>query len=188
MPNQILDHVALVVKSIDKIATKFKNLGCQVGEFQEFPNEGTREVYIGKENQFGKILLMQPISEGVYFSALKKRGEGLHHIAIRVQEIENYLGKLNGSGWNLHLKSLETYQTSKTVWLTRPDVKTLIEVFEGKILEPNEFLVNGIRLPNSPTKPQIFESLKVEQIVSHKFDSMILSFMEKSLRVSEILE
>ncbi|KAA3604586.1 MAG: hypothetical protein DWQ06_03845 [Calditrichaeota bacterium] len=188
MENQILDHIALVVKSVDKIARKFGDLGCQIGEFQEFPNEGTREVYIGDENQFGKILLMQPISEGAYFSALKKRGEGLHHIAIRVKKIEKYLESLAGSGWNLHLKSLETYQTGKTVWLTRLDVKTLIEVFESEIPNTNEFLVSEIRLLNSPTKPRIFESLKISQIIPHNFDSVILNIGRKSLSVSEILE
>jgi hypothetical protein len=59
---------------------------------------------------------------------MEKRGPGLHHVAVNVSSIEEYVANLAGSGWLLHPMSLQTLKQSNTVYLARPGLKVLIEV------------------------------------------------------------
>ena len=67
------DHVALLVKSVDSMVLRIDQLGFKRGKVEEFPSEGTKEVYVGNEDYPGRLLLMEPIGEGPYASALAKR-------------------------------------------------------------------------------------------------------------------
>lgn len=41
------------------------------------------------------------MKEGAYTRAMKKRGPGLHHIAVDVLNLESFVDDLSGSGWLL---------------------------------------------------------------------------------------
>lgn len=127
-----LNHVALLVEKIEPILAKKLFDPALVGRIESFESEGTREVYIGAENQSGKVLLMEPIAEGPYQKALKKRGPGLHHIALDVDDVTLFCRELAGSGWYLHPKSLDFFQHEGFVFLARPGGPTLIEVQKKK--------------------------------------------------------
>ena len=107
MTKTLLNHVAILVEDIESVLEKVQFTPDLLGEIEEFPSEGTRELYIGSDNQMGRILLMQAIGDGPYKNALDKRGPGLHHIALDVLNIDDFVTKLSGSGWLLHPKSIE---------------------------------------------------------------------------------
>jgi len=123
-----LSHVAVLVPSAHKAATVCKQAGYELGPVEDFPSEGTREIYVGAPATDGLLLLMEAIGPGPYRNALEKRGPGLHHIAVNVGSIEDYLADLAGSGWLLHPASLHTLVHRKTVYLARPGLRVLIEV------------------------------------------------------------
>lgn len=127
-----LDHVAFLVNSAAAAAEAFEVQGCDVGPVEEFPGEGTREVYIGEPGASGRVLLMEAIGPGPYKSALERRGMGLHHVGLRVADLSGYVAGLAGSGWYLHPVSLATHSGHGTVWLARPGAPVLIEVVAGK--------------------------------------------------------
>lgn len=129
-----LNHVAFLVDKIENIVEAHSLDPKALGEIEEFPAEGTRELYIGQQRQSGKLLLMQAIGPGPYQEALHKRGAGLHHIAIDVTDVKAFVAHLPGSGWYLHPRSLGFFQSIKQVWLTRPGVPVLIEVNQRKKL------------------------------------------------------
>ena len=52
----ISDHVALVVRELEPLVQRFVVFGLEVGEIEEFPEEGTREVYLGREDEPGTRL------------------------------------------------------------------------------------------------------------------------------------
>ena len=135
----VLNHVAILVESLESVVEKNIFDTSLLGEIEEFPKEGTRELYIGLNHQMGRILLMQAHGPGAYENALKKRGPGLHHIAIDVLNIDEFVASLSGSGWLLHPKSLEFYKSHKQVYLNRPGVAALIEVQERKKLDREYF-------------------------------------------------
>jgi hypothetical protein len=108
-----------------------RDLDLPIGPVEEFPGEGTREVYVGADGQAARILLLQPLgTEGPYARALAKRGPGLHHLAFHVPCVKAFAAER--PGWLMLPQSLETYKACKTVWLARPGVGTLVEVHEGE--------------------------------------------------------
>jgi hypothetical protein len=125
-----LDHVALLVVSIEA-ALKRMGLSADPSGIEEFPGEGTRELYVGDDDTPARLLLMQPIGPGPYERALRKRGEGLHHIAVCVEDLTAFVESMSGTGWLLHPQSLLTLKRFKQVWLCRPGVHTLVEVSKG---------------------------------------------------------
>ncbi|MGE0709521.1 MAG: hypothetical protein AB7N76_20675 [Planctomycetota bacterium] len=129
----ILDHVALLVRDLDACAARPELAGLARGEIDEFPAEGTRELYVDAPADAApggaRLLLMQALGEvGPYARALARRGPGLHHLALRVSSFDDFLGGLQG--WLLHPASLRTREHG-ALWLARPGVSTLVEVCEG---------------------------------------------------------
>jgi hypothetical protein len=75
---------------------------------------------------------------------LNKRGPGLHHIALDVLNIDEFVASLSGSGWLLHPKSLEFYKSHKQVYLSRPGVSVLMEVQEREKLVDGEYFIEEL--------------------------------------------
>ena len=55
-----LDHVALVVEHLEPVLERLRPLDLPIGPIDDFPEEGTREVYLG--SGAARLLLMQPTS------------------------------------------------------------------------------------------------------------------------------
>ena len=125
-----MDHVAILTASIEETAA---GLGIQVepAAVEEFPSEGTRELYVGDADAPARLLLMQPIGAGPYADALAKRGSGLHHVAFGHPDPEGLAESISGSGWLVHPSSIRLMRDAGQIWLCRPGVHTLIEVNEG---------------------------------------------------------
>ncbi len=126
--NTTLSHVAVLVPSAQGAATLCETSGWALGPVEDFPAEGTREVYVGPSTQDALLLLMEAIGPGPYRRAFEKRGPGLHHVALNVASIDDYVDGLVGSGWLLHPASVRTLAERRTVYLARPGLGTLIEV------------------------------------------------------------
>ncbi len=124
-----IDHIAILVKSMNNSLKKLSAFGFYQGEINTFQSEGTKEVYLGREDQSARLLLIEAVSEGPYMKACQKRGTGLHHIAINVSSFDDYLKTLEGSGWYLHLHSWQS-QRYDTLWLARAGLPLLIELNE----------------------------------------------------------
>jgi hypothetical protein len=124
-------HVAVLVPSVRKAADYLGDFKYEIGEEESF--EETKEIYV-QGSERNSLLLMEPKGPGSYQRALKKRGPGLHHLAIDVLDIEGFLESLSGSGWLLHLNSLKAIKNLRTAYLARPGFPALIEVHEKKKL------------------------------------------------------
>jgi len=125
----MLDHAALLVRSIEGTLARLGQVDADRGPIEEFPGEGTRELYLGPPGRPGRLLLIEPLGQdGPYARALRKRGPGLHHAAFATASIDAFLSE--NPGWLLHPISLRTRDTSATVWLARPGIALLLEVTE----------------------------------------------------------
>lgn len=143
--NPTPNHVAIIVPSVKKAADYLSQFGFQIGEMEQFDGEGTREIYVEYRKR-NSLLLMEPLDHGPYKRAMEKRGPGLHHIAIDVLNLNNFVESLSGSGWLLHPMSIKTMTQSKTAYLARPGFPGLIEVQERKELSTQPFFVSEIEI------------------------------------------
>lgn len=144
-----LDHVALVVRRLEPVLERLD--GLEAGPIEAFPSEGTREVYVGIG--LGRLLLMEPTTDqGPYARALAKRGAGLHHVAMNVPDLQEFLGCVRG--WLLVPACLRDLAHTRTAWLARPGVATLLEVHEAEWAE-GVAVVEQVELPGPlPVDPR----------------------------------
>ena len=95
-----LDHIGVAVTNIDEALNIFQILGLQPVHREIIVDQKveTLTIPLGSIN----IELLQPLSyDSPIARFLNKRGEGLHHIAIRVKNIKETLNKCKDNNISL---------------------------------------------------------------------------------------
>ncbi len=184
----VLNHIALLVPNAVKSAEYLRQFDFKIGPAEKWDGEGTLEVYVGDLNsEMANLLLMEPTKEGAYTRAMAKRGPGLHHIAIDVLNLENYIDELSGSGWFLHPKSLKMIKHSQTAYLARPDVPTLIEVQQRDELKDSTLFISNLMIPNlSVLNLKMFGSLGLNQIQPSTSNDFVLTAHGKEILFKDL--
>ena len=96
-----LHHVAVVVADLDQALDRYRALGFPAAERFEVPEQQVRVVTF-PAGPAGYVELIQPTDpEGPIARFLGKRGEGMHHVAYRVPNIEQALAALAAAGVRL---------------------------------------------------------------------------------------
>jgi methylmalonyl-CoA/ethylmalonyl-CoA epimerase len=93
-----LDHVAIAVKDLDKAIAHYRDvLGLELAEIEEVPEQQVRTAIFGHGT--GRVELICPTSPDTGVAKfLEKRGEGMHHICIEVEDIEATMAALREKG------------------------------------------------------------------------------------------
>lgn len=93
-----IHHVAIVVHNLDEALAFYRDaLGLEVTDRREVPQEGVEIVFLPTAE--GEIELLRPLSEkGGIPRFLERRGEGLHHICLAVDDIEIAMKRLQAAG------------------------------------------------------------------------------------------
>lgn len=92
-----IDHIAIAVKDIDSAARRYsKALGVDV-TFETVESEGVRVAILRLEN--ARLELISPTSnDGSIAAFLNKNGDGLHHIALRTDNIDSEVSRMQTCG------------------------------------------------------------------------------------------
>ena len=93
-----VDHIAIAVNNVDEALKNYQNvLKIEKVEKEEVPNEKVRVVMLKLENS--RIELMEPMAEDSPISKfLREKGEGIHHIAITADNIEEDVARAKENG------------------------------------------------------------------------------------------
>ena len=98
---QAVDHIGIAVSSLQKIKDKYRRLFSIEPTVEEVVEEqGVRVACY----QLGdtRLEFLEPITEtSPIRKYIDKRGEGLHHIALRVDDINSTLGDIKEDGLRL---------------------------------------------------------------------------------------
>ena len=95
----VLDHIGIAVNSIDA-AQIYEALGLTVDEIETVETQGVRTAFlnVGDSN----LELLEPTgADSAVAKFIEKRGEGIHHICFRVDDIEKHLARLKANGFRL---------------------------------------------------------------------------------------
>ncbi len=95
-----IDHVGIAVKNLNEAVKVWEGLGLRVDEIEEVPDQKVRTaiIHVGES----RIELLEPTSEDSPIAKfIAKRGEGIHHIALGVDDIEAHLEELKEKGYRL---------------------------------------------------------------------------------------
>ena len=93
-----LDHVAIAVKDLDAALALYRDvLGMPVGRVERVEDQQVDVAFVGEEP--GRIELVCPYTADTGIAKfLAKRGEGLHHVAVRVKDLDASLADLAAKG------------------------------------------------------------------------------------------
>ncbi len=100
MPKRI-DHVAIIVRNIEQALTFYRDmLGIEPSAIQEVPTEQVRIAFLPLGGPGGsEIELIEPTTpDSSLTKFLEKRGEGLHHICLEVENIDTALAEMREQG------------------------------------------------------------------------------------------
>ena len=96
-----IDHLGIAVKSLDEALVFYRDqLGLDVSlrETVELEKVNVAMLPLGEP----RIELLEPtVADSVIGNFLEKRGEGLHHVAIRVPDLNASVERLKGAGARL---------------------------------------------------------------------------------------
>lgn len=95
-----IDHLGIAVNSIQSSRSLYEALGLQVEHEETVEHEQVRVAMIPLDDS--RIELLEPTNEDSPVGRfLKKRGEGLHHVALHVEDIAGTLRELRARGVRL---------------------------------------------------------------------------------------
>jgi len=96
-----IDHLAILVEDIPQAAAFWRDgLGIEISHQQDIPAEQARIAFLPVGD--GEIELVQPTTDDSGLRRyLEKRGPGMHHICLEVDDIEAMLAQLKARGVEL---------------------------------------------------------------------------------------
>ncbi|HNZ15682.1 MAG: methylmalonyl-CoA epimerase [Anaerolineaceae bacterium] len=96
-----INHVAIVVKDIEKSLEFWETaLGLKLHHVEDVPSQASKVAFIPVGES--EIELVQPTTEDSGLAGyLEKRGEGLHHLCVEVDDIEAKMQELKDAGVRL---------------------------------------------------------------------------------------
>jgi methylmalonyl-CoA/ethylmalonyl-CoA epimerase len=98
-----LDHVAVAVRDIATGARLFRDV---LGGGFLFGGDVEQQAFRFAQYRFpggGKVELVTPLGEGFVSRFLERRGEGVHHITLKVMALEEQVSRLEAAGVPLTL-------------------------------------------------------------------------------------
>ena len=99
--NLSIHHIAIVVRDLDVALAFYQDaLGLEMTERREAPTEGVEIAFLPAGE--GEIELLCPLDEESGVARfLEKRGEGLHHVCLAVEDVEAAMERLRKAGAQL---------------------------------------------------------------------------------------
>jgi methylmalonyl-CoA epimerase len=96
-----IDHIGIAVSNLQESLSFWEtSLGIELHGIEEVAEQKVRTAFLPIDDT--EIELLEPTSaESSVAKFIEKRGEGLHHIAIRVDDIEAALAELKAKGIQL---------------------------------------------------------------------------------------
>lgn len=95
-----IHHIALVVEKIEESLSFWESLGLKVERIEDVPQQESRVAFLPLGDS--EIELVEPVNKTSGIARyLAKRGPGMHHICIEVDDIGSIMGKLQDQGFRL---------------------------------------------------------------------------------------
>jgi len=94
-----LDHIGIAVKSLDA-ARIYESLGLRVEHVETVETQKVKTAFLSVGD--ANLELLEPSSpDSPIAKFIEKRGEGIHHICLRVDDLESHLVRLKAEGYRL---------------------------------------------------------------------------------------
>lgn len=127
-----INHVAVVVDDMDKALSFWRDaLGLELHELRDVPAEKSQVAFLPLQGS--EVELVRPTSDDSGIAkSLAKRGPGMHHICLEVDDIEGMLAQLKSKGMRLINEEPRTAADGKKYAFIHPESASgvLVELYE----------------------------------------------------------
>ena len=116
-----IDHIAVAVNDLNDSVPLFNLLGMQSNTIESVDKEQVNVMKIFPDNKDHTIELLEPNTESsVIKKFLNKKGQGMHHIALQVDDIENAISYLKSNNIKLIYESPQVGADQKLITFIHP--------------------------------------------------------------------
>jgi methylmalonyl-CoA/ethylmalonyl-CoA epimerase len=95
-----IDHIGIAVKNIEEAAKLYTDLGLKIEGTEVVESQKVKVAFIGI-GQSRIELLESTAPDGNIAKFIESKGEGIHHLAVKVDNIEKALEELSAKGYQL---------------------------------------------------------------------------------------
>ena len=97
----VLDHIGIAVRDLDKALEFYRDaLGLEIGEAEDVPSQQIRARFVPVGD--ASLELLEATGEqSAIARSIERRGPGLHHVTLRVDDIVAALAQLKTRGVRL---------------------------------------------------------------------------------------
>jgi methylmalonyl-CoA epimerase len=128
-----IDHLGIAVRSIEQAQRLYQALGLTVLKDEE-EDEGVRSVMIPMGE--GRLRLLEPLDKTSSVGKfLEQHGEGLHHVALHVDDISGAFDEMKQAGYRLLSDEIEIGAGGRLHFLLDPSAANgvLLEICQDPI-------------------------------------------------------
>ena len=127
-----INHVAVVVDNMDKALSFWRDaLGMELEELRDVPAEKSQVAFLPLPGS--EVELVQPTTDDSGIAKyLTKRGPGMHHICLEVDDIEGMMSQLKSKGIRLVSEEPRTATDGKKYVFIHPESTSgvLVELYQ----------------------------------------------------------
>lgn len=127
-----INHVAVVVDDMEKALSFWQDaLGMELHELHEMPAEKSQVAFLPLEGSEVELVVPTTDDSGIA-KYLTKRGPGMHHICLEVDDIVGMLAQLRDNGVRLINEEPRTGADGKKYAFIHPESTSgvLVELYE----------------------------------------------------------
>jgi methylmalonyl-CoA epimerase len=95
-----IDHIGIAVKNIEEAAKLYTDLGLKLEGTEVVESQKVKVAFIGI-GQSRIELLESTAPDGNVAKFIEAKGEGIHHIAVKVDNVEKALEEMAAKGYQL---------------------------------------------------------------------------------------
>lgn len=127
-----INHVAVVVDDMDKALSFWRDaLGMELHDLRDVPAEKSQVAFLPLQGS--EVELVRPTSDDSGIAKyLAKRGPGMHHICLEVDDIEGMMSQLKSKGVRLINEEPRTAADGKKYAFIHPESASgvLVELYQ----------------------------------------------------------
>lgn len=126
-----INHVAIVVRDIEESLKFWETaMGLKLDHIEEVPSQASKVAFIPVGDS--EIELVQPTTADSGMAAyLEKRGEGMHHLCVEVEDIEAKMQELREAGVRLINETPQVLPGRKMAFIHPKSTSgVLVELYE----------------------------------------------------------
>ncbi len=97
----VLDHIGIAVRDLDEALAFYRDaLGLEIGDAEDVPSQHVRARFL-PVGEAALELLEATSEQSAIARSIERRGPGLHHVTLRVDDIAAALAQLKARGVRL---------------------------------------------------------------------------------------